>query len=346
MKVTAKEIAKQLGISQATVSLALRGRPGVGETTRQRILDTAERLGYAQTGPHLPAAHAEMLQLVIYKRHGKVLDDSYFFDQLTEGVAAQAGLLGYHLSVSYFYGSQDAKEQLKSLCSLKSAGIILLAPEMRSADARVFDALDIPIVVLDNYFPSCRYDCVGIDNRHGAWNAVRYLVQCGHTRLGYLHSSVDIRNFNERREGYLSGCRMLEDQEASRDSARRIVRVAPSTEAAAADMHAYLATEPMLPTAFFADNDRIAAGCCRALLESGLRIPQDISVIGFDDSSLCTLINPPLTTMGIQKQRMGALAVNRLHERIKMHMPESVRTLVQPSIVVRESVLDRNTQSQ
>lgn len=341
MKTTAKELAKRLGVSQATVSLALRGKPGVGEATRRLILEAAQQAGYEPEN-YGRTLKSEMLQLVVYKRHGKVLADSFFFDQLIEGVAEQAGQLGYHLSISYFYGGQDPQEQLKSLRSLKSAGIILLAPEMRSSDMQGFEAVETPIVILDNFFPSLHYDCVGIDNRHGAWNAVRYLLQCGHRRLGYLHSNVEIRNFVERYDGYLSGCRMLEDEEAARDSARRIIRVSPSTDAAAADMHAYLATEPMLPTAFFADNDRIAAGCCRALLESGLRIPQDVSVIGFDDSSICPLMNPPLTTMGVQKKRMGALAVFRLHERLQSPIPESVRLLIQPSIVVRGSVLNRN----
>lgn len=341
MAITAKDIAQQLGLSPAAVSLALRGRAGVSEETRRRILETAQQMGYVRE-ERIREPKMKMLQLVIYKRHGKVMADTPFFEQLTEGVAQRARALGYHLSVSYFYRTQDIQEQIDSIRSLKSEGIILLATEMSSADIRIFSQIETPILLLDNFFPSTRYDSVGIDNRHGAWNAVRYLIRCGHTRLGYLHSSVDIRNFAERQEGYLYGCQALPEGEPRQDAARRIVRVGPSTEGAAEDMHRYLATEPMLPTAFFADNDRIAAGCCRALLESGLRIPQDISVIGFDDSSICQLLNPPLTTMGVQKERMGALAVDRLHERLTLQIPETVRTLVQPNIVVRNTVLDRN----
>ena len=198
---------------------------------------------------------------------------------------------------------------------------MLLATEMRSHDMELFAGIDLPIVLLDNYFPSVRYDSVGIDNRYGAWNAVRYLIECGHIQLGYLHSSVEIRNFAERYDGYLYGCRSLPEGVA-KDSSRRIVRVGSSAETAAKDMRAYLATEPMLPSAFFADNDQIAAGCCRALLEEGIRIPQDISIIGFDDSSICTMMSPQLTTMGVHKKRMGGLAVSRLHERLQYHMPE------------------------
>ena len=340
MKVTAKEIAQQLGLSQAAVSLALRGRPGVSEATRRQVLAKAQKLGFAPP-EHAQEDPSNMIQLVIFKRHGKVVADTPFFQQLTEGVAERAQELGYHLSVTVFYASQDAAEQLHSLRTLKSVGIVLLATEMRSHDMELFAGIDLPIVLLDNYFPSVRYDSVGIDNRYGAWNAVRYLIECGHIQLGYLHSSVEIRNFAERYDGYLYGCRSLPEGVA-KDSSRRIVRVGSSAETAAKDMRAYLATEPMLPSAFFADNDQIAAGCCRALLEEGIRIPQDISIIGFDDSSICTMMSPQLTTMGVHKKRMGGLAVSRLHERLQYHTPENVRTLIQPSIVVRGTVRNRN----
>ena len=340
MAVTAKDIAQELGLSPTAVSLALRGRPGVSEKTRQRVRETAAQMGYVMED-RTRLDRAGMLQLVIYKRHGKVFSDTPFFEQLTEGVADQAAALGYHLSISYFYGSQNHQEQLRSICSLKSDGIILLATEMHSADMKLFSNLNIPIVVLDNFFPSENVDLVGIDNRYGVWNAVRYLIDCGHTRIGYLHSSVEIRNFIRRQDGYAMGCRSLPDP-AAKDSVRRVFRVGNTPETAAADMRAHLLKDQILPTAFFADNDSIAAGCCRAMQEYGLRIPEDVSVIGFDDSSICQMTSPPLTTMGVQKERMGALAVNRLHERLRMDMPENVRILVRARIVVRGSVLDLN----
>ena len=341
MAVSAKDIARELGLSPAAVSLALRGRPGVSEATRALVLEKAEELGYVLEGRARPDRRG-MIQLVIYKRHGKVFSDTPFFEQLTEGVAEKAAELGYHLSISYFYGSQNHQEQLRSLRSLKSDGIILLATEMHSTDMKLFSGVKVPLVVLDNFFPAESYDLIGIDNRYGVMDAIRYLIDCGHTRIGYLHSSVEIRNFLRRQDGYNMGCRLLPESLAM-DAIRRVVWVGVTPEAAAADMRAYLATDPILPTAFFADNDSIAAGCCRAIQEYGLRIPRDVSVIGFDDSSVCQMIEPPLTTMGIHKERMGALAVIRLHDRLCNSIPEIVRTLVRPQIVVRGTVLDLNS---
>lgn len=340
MAVFAKDIARELGLSQAAVSLALRGRPGVSEATRAMILEKANELGYVIEDRASPSRRG-MIQLVIYKRHGKVFSDTPFFEQLTEGVAEKAAELGYHLSISYFYGTQNHQEQMRSLHSLKSDGIILLATEMHATDMKLFSKVGVPLVVLDNFFPTEPFDLVGIDNRYGVMDAVRYLIGCGHTRLGYLHSSVDIRNFLRRQDGYNMGCRFLPEPMA-KDAMRRVVRVGVTPEAAAADMRAYLSTDPILPTAFFADNDSIAAGCCRAIKEYGLRIPWDVSVIGFDDSSLCQMMDPPLTTMGVHKERMGALAVIRLHEKMQHKIPENVRILLRPRIVIRGTVLDLN----
>lgn len=339
MKITAKQIALQAGVSPATVSLVMHGKPGVSENVRRRVLEIARAAGY-QLDPLRPPATSGILQLVIYKRHGRVIADEPFFNVLIEGIMAQASAMGYHLSVSYFYGSQPAQEQIHSIQSLKCAGVILLATEMHTADMAPFAALTCPLVVVDNFFPELKYDYITINNLNGAWLAVKYLIDLGHTRIGYLHSKVDIRNFRERHSGYLSACHLLEE-EAARDAARRILRVGPSLEEAAADMEEYLATEPLLPTAFFADNDRIAAGCCKALQANGYLIPQEVSIIGFDDSSISEYMNPPLTTMRVQKQRMGTLAVERLHTHLCTAPPEHLRIMLTPEVTVRQSVLDR-----
>lgn len=341
MRVTAKQLAERAGVSQATVSLVLRGKPGVSEKVRRQILALAKEMGLEQR-PCAPAASGGELQLIIYKRHGKVMADTPFFEQLTQGVANEAAALGYHLSIRYFYGNQSIREQIRSLQSHNCNGVVLLATEMHTEDVLPFSALGIPLVILDNSFPSLNYDAISIDNALGAWRAVHYLIECGHTRIGYLHSSVEIRNFRERYSGYLSACRSL-PEDANADSAHRIIPVSPSSEGAAEDMAKYLDSDQLLPTAFFADNDRIAAGCCSTLLKYGYRIPDNISIIGFDDSSVSEVLNPPLTTMRVQKQRMGALAVERLNVLIQQAPPERIHIAIAPEILVRQSVLIRSS---
>lgn len=337
MRKTAKQVAQALGVSPATVSLALRGKPGVSDALRRKILETASGMGVS--------AHAESfatpihsLQMVIFKSHGAIISDTPFFEQLTQGVADGARARGYLLSISYLYGEQDMPEQLQSINSFPCDGVILLATEMRLCDVEKLRVIHHPIVLLDNFFPTASYDCISIDNASGASKAVQYLIRMGHSRIGYLHSKVDIRNFRERKSGYLSACRLLPEPD-SRDASRRIISVGATTESAYRDMCAYLEEATALPTAFFADNDRIAVGCCQALQRYGIRIPEDVSVIGFDNSSLCTTLAPELSSMNVQKQRMGALAIDRLAAQVEAPIPETVHITVVPDVVARGTVL-------
>lgn len=338
MRVTAKDVARHVGVSAATVSLVFRNKPGVSSEVRSKVLSAAQELGFEYVGA-VGNRQSSVIQLIIYKRHGKVVSDTPFFENLTKGVADEVHRVGCQLSITYFYGTESTTEQLRGIKSTKCAGIILLATEMHTADLAVFEALNVPIVLLDNWFPSKHFDAVVIDNRRGAQYATQYLVQCGHTRIGYLHSKVDIRNFLERREGYLSALNTIKKPEA--DSAQRIIRVGTTIDSAFEDMSAYLAIDPVLPTAFFADNDIIAAGCVRALLKAGYRVPEEISVIGFDDMPICQLLEPQLTTMAVPNERMGALAVEKLNKYISETAGgEIIRICVLPEIVPRDSVLD------
>lgn len=341
MKVTAKDVAQRAQVSTATVSMVFRNRPGISEPVRAKVRAAAEELGFSYEGAAAPVHKSRIIQFIIYKRHGKVVSDTPFFEHLTKGVADEVNALGYQLSITYFYGTESAQEQLRSIQTLKCMGIILLTTEMHSADLNVFESLNVPIVLLDNWFPNKRYNTVVIDNQRGAWYAAHYLIQHGHVRLGYLKSSVEIRNFSERWDGYLHALSALKDPH--NDSAQRIVRVGTTLEAAFEDMSAYLAADPVLPTAFFADNDIIAAGCMRALLKAGYRVPEEISVIGFDDMPICQMLEPKLTTMAVPKERMGALAVQRLDQLIRGQTDgEIIRISVFPEIIVRDSVLDLN----
>lgn len=336
-KVTARDVAKAAGVSPATVSLVFRNRPGVGHGTREHVLEVARELGFEYDEPVTPRKTSTIL-LVIYKQHGRVVSDTPFFENLIKGVSDTTYQLGYHrLSVSYFYAQQDKAEQLGALKSIKCAGVVLLATEMRAGDVSQFERLGVPVVLLDNWFPTKSLDSVVIDNTRGAWSAVRYLLGVGHKDIGYLHSNTEIRNFLERQEGYLSAMRNAGTMGV--DPQHAIVSVGSTVESAYEDMMAYLDKDPYLPTAYFADNDIIASSCIRALEDHGYRVPEDISIVGFDDVSTSALINPPLTTMAVPKFNMGALAVRRLIDVIKGDTGgEVVRISVQPEIVQRKSV--------
>lgn len=334
MAITAKELAAELGVSPTAVSIALNGRKGISEKKRQMILEAAESRGLRWDNRR--ASASPVIHLVIFKKHGMVYGNTPFFTALLEGVSAQVSESGCRLQVSYFYATQDVKEQLRGIASSDCAGLLLLATEMDRDDLQYFQALELPVVMLDSFFEEAPFDSVVINNEQGAFQAVRYLLECGHHHLGHIRSSVDINNFYERHIGCLKGIKAFVDQGlCTLDT----VYAGSTQDTAYSDMNQYLDSHPNLPTAFFADNDIIACGCMRALLDHGYRIPEDVSVVGFDDVPLAYVGFPGLTTVNVPKEYLGKFAVQTLLERIHdKDFTPATKTCINTSLVIRDTV--------
>jgi len=334
MAISSKELAALLGVSPSAVSLAINGRSGISDETRSRILQAANEYGLRRPSKKESVSH--VIYLIIYKKHGMVYGDTDFFSALIEGISRSVALQGYNLQISYFYGNQDQKEQLSLLRSAQCEGIILLATEMLNEDILPFLRLPHPLVVLDSYFENRTVDSVVINNVQGAYLATRYLLQKGHRFIGHIASSIPINNFSERRDGFFKAameypdCRTME------------VSVASTQDGAYRDMFAYLDTEPKLPTAFFADNDIITVSCIRALKEHGYSIPNQVSIVGFDDMPVSYITSPKFSTIHVPKEALGMYAVDRLMNKIRGSDDCFVRISVNVSLVERDSVLDLN----
>ncbi len=333
MAVTVKDIADVLQISPATVSLAINNRRGVSEKTRERVFEVARELGYTKsTAPVRTNAHT--IQCIIFKQRATAGLDTSFFSKMMEGVQSRAGASGGALMLSYVNAEENIAQRLEKICAGGAGGVILLATELTPENVAPFLAIDLPLVVLDAYFENLPLDCVLINNAQGAFVATSYLARQGHTEIGYLTSKVRTVNFSERHEGYRKAFRkqkLVKREEYS-------FQLTPSIEGACTDMKAALQLRPKLPTAFFADNDVIAAGAIRAFKEMGVRVPEDVSVVGFDDIPLCSSLDPPLTTVGVPKERLGSLAMDRLYAKIEQAVPEFVKIEVGTTLIERASV--------
>ncbi|MBS5865970.1 MAG: LacI family DNA-binding transcriptional regulator [Coriobacteriaceae bacterium] len=343
MVVTARDVARKAKVSAATVSLVFRNKPGVSSKTRQNVMQAAQELGYVYSSAPNPNNKTSTLQFIIYKGGQRVIGDTPFFEGLANGIVKEAYELGYHHMVtSYFYANQDSAEQLHALKNTRSAGIILLATEMRAGDIGQFERLGVPIVLLDSWFPTKSLDAIVIDNQLASWKATEYLVNRGHRKIGYLEGNSGIRNFLERRGGYTQAIQTLVDR--SLNPKALAVRIGTDEKTACDDMTTWLAARgdrgrDFLPTAFVADNDWVAAGAMKALQAAGWRVPEDVSLIGFDNLPICLRTNPKLTTMAVPKERMGTIATKRLVELIENDYHEVIRIAIQPEIVQRDSVI-------
>ena len=332
MAPTAKDLAKALNLSASTVSMVLNNRPGISEKTKQRVLTEAEKVGLKIPARRTNTSASPFIHFIIYKKHGKVVSDTPFFAQLFEGIDSQTKKYDFNLQVTYFYENKNISEQLNNIKAAKSSGMLILATEMAADDMDIFSSINLPIVILDSYFEQRHHDTFVINNVQGAFNATSYLLNKGHTEIGYLRSKIRIQNFLEREDGFYKSL-------SGQNKTKYIFDVAPTAEGAYIDMCSALDKSPNLPTAFFADNDIIAASCMRALKEKGYRLPEDVSIIGFDDMMpLCEIIEPPLTTMRVPKQRLGKLAVNRLIDNINHNTAEIIKLEVSTELRERGSV--------
>ncbi len=335
MSITAKELARELGLSEAAVSLALNHRPGVSTATRKRVLEAAQSGGYDFSRLKRAEPHKgnNSIVFVIYKKHGAVVADTPFFSQLSEGVDEACRELPYLLNIQYLHDGDDIDSLLANWKRAGCQGILLLGTEMERQDLAPFLSSKLPIVLLDNYFEDVDVDSVLINNIKGAYTAANHLIRQRGTQPGYLHSSYSINNFEERTDGFYKAIR-----KNGLSTSRSIVhRLTPSMEGAYSDMKELLARNEPLADCYFADNDLIAAGAMRALKEAGHRIPRDIAVIGFDNTPLCNYLDPPLTTIHVPKQYMGRMAVQRLHQLILTPDSHPIKIEISTKLVLRKS---------
>ena len=336
MAISAKELAQKLNLSPATVSMVLNNKPGISEKTRHAVLEAAQTYGcsVSRKSDRVPNG---IIQFVIYKKHGTIVTDTPFFAQMTEGIDAACKRRGYELQISYFYEQEDIGVQIQTLSEKDCQGILILGTEILPGFFEPFTRLPFPLVVLDTYFEELSCDAVLINNVQGAYLATNYMIDCGFDRIGYLHSSFSIGNFAERADGYYKA---LRHRGFSTDHPY-VHRLTPSMEGAFQDMAHFLQTGSPVAPAYFADNDLIAAGAIRAFTEAGYRIPEDISVVGFDDMPICEFLKPGLTTMAVPKKRLGELAADRLIDKIERKTNAVIKIEVSTRLQERGSVRKR-----
>ncbi|MDD3217637.1 MAG: LacI family DNA-binding transcriptional regulator [Lachnospiraceae bacterium] len=331
MKVSIKKISEITGYSPATISNALNNKRGVNKNTSAEIFKVAQELGYISEN------RITKIKFVIYRKNGLVIDDTPFFSLMLDGVERECRNLGYEMSVCNLdYRSDDYEEQLKWLLTDTSSAIILLGTELLDDDIAPYKTSKSHILCLDYSNSDMDFDCVLINNSDSAKMATEHLIDRGHREIGYLRGSFRIKPFRSRAVGYARALQ-LKDIPLNR---QYTVTLSPKMEGAYSDMKEYLKKKPKLPTAFFADNDMIALGAVKALQESGYRIPEDISIIGFDDLPFSEISSPRLTTIRVNKQEIGELAVRRIHEIIKGVGKSKLKINVCTEFIERDSVCD------
>ena len=332
-----KEIADILKISPAAVSLALNNKYGVSEDTRRKVIALRNSSMAADYNDlQRRELNAPQILFLVLKKHGFVISDTPFFMSLSEALYQRTSIEGYSLRVCYFHPEQDLQAYLDSLNVEQYDGILVLGTEADSQDIATICALNKPAVVLDAWIDDMDIDCVLMDNESGVLQGMKYAYAMGHRRIGFIGSQVRANNFRDRYCAYRAALNRL-----NLPYRREYVQYIRSTaDGACADMQHILENGCEMPSLFVCANDIVAMGVINALTKRGYRVPDDVSIIGFDDMPVSAQFNPPITSVGINIRKIAKTAVETLVER--MHEKENasvhVRTLVSVDLKIRSSV--------
>ena len=332
--VSIKDIAKAAGVSHPTVSRALSDSPLVNAETKARIQLLAQEMGYS------PDAQARSLVLGRTLTIGVVVTTiaDPFIAEIVQGVESTAYDHGYSVILASSSGKSGRElAAVEMLGSKRVDGLIVTSSRVGALYQEHLDRLGVPIVLINSHREQrgAYTFSVNVDNRHGARTATEHLIDLGHRRIAYVTGAVKHSDDLERQAGYRQA---LAEAGIAYDPGL----VVPGTGRSGGGERAF----PMLsvlsppPSAVFCYNDMTAVGLMQAAQDDGLKVPEDLSVVGFDDIPLASYVTPPLTTIAQPVPKMGRIAVEMvlaLASRLEAKGNQVTNVVVQGDLIVRRS---------
>lgn len=331
-KITIYDIAKEANVGIGTVSRVLNNQASVSPETRQKVLEVARRLNYQ------PHTYAQRLA----RRHSQTISaiipffTNYFFIEVLQGVQDRISQLEYDLVLYGVNNVNQVETYLsKAIQRGKVDGILFFSMKLPEKFIPRLKETKIPTVLVDTSSPE--FDSISVANAEGAYTATGHLIELGHTSIGMINAPLVSAPATERLKGYR---RALETH--GMEFREELVRFGKSKKQDGFNREAgYEAAQDFLkmgddmPRAFFIASDIQAMGALAAFSEHGLRVPEDVAIVGFDDIELAKHLR--LTTMRQPMYQMGDLAIQRLVERMSNPDMEILHTTFSPTLIIRES---------
>lgn len=326
---TMKDVAARAGVSTATVSRALnRDGNGVKDATHSKVLEAVRELGYHPN--HLP----RNLRFSTSRTLGLVISDinNPFFPAVARGCEDVAQRHGYTVVLSNTDESSDREvTALRTMAAERAAGVMVASTGTTNEGVRALSDMGIPVVALDRFIEGIDVDSVTVDNLGGAYEAVSHLAALGHERIAMISGPQMASSIRARQAGYekaigvhgLTGHDLVRRGDLRTEGGRR------------ATLEVLDISQP--PTAIFSVNNQTTVGVLSALSERGLRIPDDISVIGFDDLATAELLDPPLSVVDQPAYELGERGAELLLRRVENPAVPIEQLVLRPSLVLRAS---------
>lgn len=328
-KITIKDVAREAGVSISTVSNALNGVDVLHPDTKQHILEVAERLHYIPNlnGRNLKTQATKVIGLFLTSIRGP------YYSILADSIYQGCLKYGYELNI---FISDRAESLMANILGSRIDGAIILNECVREKEIKLLLENETPVVFIDREQKGERISSVVFDSCHEGELAAKYLLELGHTTFGYIQGVTHNFDNIERLKGFLNvlkkaGFTLPEDY---------ILKGEFEREVAYHSVKDFLELSKPLPEAIFAANDLSAIGTIEALVEEGIRVPEQVSVIGCDDIESARLVRPSVTTIRTSFEKQGALAISHLIALIQGKERGSIEVLY-GRIIPRESTCPR-----
>lgn len=334
-----KEIARAAGVSQSTVTMVLHNRKGVSQATKECVRALLEENGYsvknAEDQPAKPAEN-EKLIFIKFKRFSLMVDgNAEYINQLFDEVEHCCNDAGYELT--FRVATPDTLPDIFEKVNTEPfKGIILLGTEFSDEDRPLLKNVQKPIVIIDNDLTKLPVTSISTHTWNSMRTKIEYLNGRGHKQIGYIRSNQPTSICTQCYLGFLNAMNLygLEVQD------KYIYDVKPTIEGAYNSMLELLRKGIELPSALVSNSDIIAIGAMKAFQEFGIRVPENVSIIGADNIMSCTVCTPPLTTCEVYAKDIGKWATKLLCDQIESPKNPVIRLRIDTTIVERESVCD------
>jgi LacI family transcriptional regulator len=328
-KVTIIEVAAKAGVSFGTVSRVINNDIHTKPETRQKVLDAMSELGYVANRQARSLAGGRTNAI------GVLVPDlgTGYIGEIIRGIDAELSLTD--LDLILYTTHRTASKEANYVANLARGmvdGLLLVLPRNPADYMEILSRRNFPFILIDHQGTGADCPAVGASNWQGAFHATEYLIQLGHSRIGFISGSMDLGCAKDRLEGYRSALRThhISDRPEYFFEGNFFQTDGIAGASAFLDL-------PEPPTAIFASNDVMAMGALDAVRHRGLRVPDDVSIIGFDDIPQAAVVRPALTTINQPLEKMGRVAAQMLLDMLQKPEKEVGRIELPTELVVRDS---------
>ncbi len=330
MNATIKDVAKKAGVSKATVSRVINNSKPVNDETRKKVIEAIKELGFK------PNPIAKSLVSKKTKIVGVIIPDisNHFVAELVKGIESTCNEEGYNILLcNTFFSFDKEMEYLKMLKEKYVDGIVFMTAELKDEHIKFFKSYKIPFTFINRECKELDVISVDIDNEDASYRITKYFLQKGHRKIAMIRGPLLDKTSGYNR--YMGYKRALEEYDVPIDQ-RLVKEVNFDADTSYIAVNHMLKAE-VIPTAIFAASDLMAIGAIKAILDNGLKVPDDIEVAGFDDIPMASMYNPSITTVRQPIIDFGRVSAEILIKKITGEEVKNENVILPYEIIYRDS---------